>query len=134
MSYALKESPGRVEAEVAAESGEALLREAFRATLHAVYGSEEPAQIVAPRVVPIQGGGDDDAGVLSDLLPELLAFTGSTGGRLCSPRWMAFDDRRVTATFPVAEIAVTPRSLHLVRSVGKSGKVRLVFGDGPATT
>jgi len=92
---------------LAATSREEFVRDLVASLLEAAYGKPSAAAPAAGQVVPIQTAGADEAEILSHLAAETLRAVHETAGTLLAPRWIAFDEQRVTATLPVAEGAST---------------------------
>jgi hypothetical protein len=87
---------------LSAKSREEFVRDLVASLLEAAYGTPPEAGAGAGRVIPIQAAGADDAEILSQLAAGTLRAVRETPGRLLPPRWIALDEKRVTATLPVA--------------------------------
>ena len=90
---------------VTASSRHELFADALRATLSAAYGGVPPDGTSEGQFVPIQAVGEDDTTLLSELVKNCLDAIKTAPGTLHPPRWMAFDEKRVTANLPMT----TPR-------------------------
>jgi len=101
---------------LAAESREELVKDLITALLDASYGGTAP---VAPAssaecvFVPIQASGNDERELLTHLAADALRAVADTDGVLLPPRWLAFDEKRVTANLPVVPGSIRPRELPL---------------------
>ena len=96
---------------LAATSREEFVRDLVASLLEAAYGKPTAAAPAAGQVVPIQTAGADEAEILSHLAADTLRAVHETAGTLLAPRWIAFDEQRVTAILPIAEGASTGRRL-----------------------
>lgn len=122
MPYSLKETPGGFELDVAASGRESLVRESLHGVLEALYG-EGTVGSSSGQTIPIQAAGVALAQSLPELVAELLDLAPKTPGALGPPRWLAFDEGRLTATLPVLDApGRTARTLHLAMA--------RVAGDG----
>ena len=101
MPYELHTSPETIELSVSAPSREELFRAALAGVLEAAYGANPPEGTGVGRVVPVQASAGDDEALLVELLDDVLRAARDEKGTLQPPRWLAFDERRVTATLPV---------------------------------
>ncbi len=106
MAHELKESPEAIELSVTAPSREELFRSALSGLLEAAYGAPIPSGSYEGRVVPIQASGADDDALLAELAHDALRAVREEPGTVQPPRWLAFDERRATATLPLH----TPRA------------------------
>ena len=103
MSYSLKETPRGIELDIAASGREPLVRESLAAVLEALYGKPSASGTGSGQAIPIQAAGLTLAQSLPDLVTQLLDQAPRAGGVLGSPRWLSFDEGRVTATLPLLE-------------------------------
>ena len=116
MSYSLSRSSDPPSIALAAGSREELVRDLIAALLDASYGdpAPPPAGSAAESVfVPIQASGNDERELLTQLAADTLRAVAETDGVLLPPRWLAFDEKRVTANLPVVPGSVRPRELPL---------------------
>lgn len=133
MPYELKESPEAVQLSVSASSRDELFRAALTGVLEAAYGSALPEGTYEGRVVPVQAAGGDDDVLLADLVDDALRAIREEAGTLRPPRWLAFDERRVTANLPVEAPKLTSRSLEVASAEvvsddeGVSARVELLL-------
>jgi hypothetical protein len=102
MPYSLKETPGGIELDVAASGRESLVRESLHGVLEALYG-EGIVGSSSGQTIPIQAAGVALGQSLPELVAELLDLAPKTQRPLGPPRWLAFDEGRLTATLPVLD-------------------------------
>lgn len=101
---------------LSAGSREEFVRDLVASLLEAVYGKAPAAAPGVGQMVPIQSAGADEAEILSRLAADTLRAVHETPGTLLAPRWIAFDEQRVTATLPVAGSASSGRHLTARRA------------------
>jgi hypothetical protein len=65
------------------------------------------------QVVPVQAVGETDREILEQLVQGCLEAAHQTKGTLRSPRWLGFDEDRVTVTMPVTTPRTPPRDVVL---------------------
>ena len=111
MPHELKESPESIELSVSATTREGLFRDALAGVLEAAYGAPLPEGAYEGRVVPVQAAGDDERSLLAGLVDDALRAVREEPGTLHLPRWMAFDEKRVTANLPFHSPKGPSRSL-----------------------
>ena len=121
MPYELKESTEAIELTVSATSREELFRAALAGALEAAYGAQVPEGSSEGRVVPVQAAGDTDDVLLAGLVDDALRATSEEAGTLRPPRWLAFDEKRVTATLPLHSPKAPARSLLVARAEVSTG-------------
>jgi hypothetical protein len=131
MSYSLKETPGGIELDVAASGRESLIRESLNGALEALYGREAGAPAPSEEAMPLQAAGVTLAQSLPELLGELLDVAPRSGALLGAPRWLAFDEGRVTATLPVLG-AGSARRFRLISARVAADGARFVLSAAPA--
>lgn len=102
MSYTIETRPHGALITVAATSREEFVRDLLASLLEAAYGKNPGAAGASGQMVPIQAAGADDGALLEHLTASALRAIGETEGTLLAPRWLAFDESRVTATLPVS--------------------------------
>lgn len=124
MPHELKESPEAIELSVNAPSREELFRAALTGVLEAAYGSPLPDGTYEGRVVPVQAAGSDDDVLLADLVDDTLRAVRKEPGTLRPPRWLSFDEARVTANLPVHAPKAAARSLEAASAIVESGEGR----------
>lgn len=133
MSYVLKETPEGIEVEVTSDGRDALVRESLCAALDAVYGPNVPVGSEPGQMIPIQAAGKDLARALPELLRTLFDTVARSERALRPPRWLAFDEGRITATLPLSDVSLPGRLLHLERAiVDPAGRAQLVLAVRPA--
>ncbi len=120
MPYEIKSTPERIEATWSAPDRESFFREAIAAGLSALYGDAPTPTERRGDLVPIQAAGDSVGSTLSALVKDLVLAAHATSGTLCPPRWLSFDERRVTAALPVGLPPVEPREVE-VEAAGATG-------------
>ena len=103
MPYSLKETPGGMELDVTASGRDALVRESLAGVLEALYGKGSTGGTGSGQAIPLQAAGVTLAQSLPELVGELLEAAPKSPSPLGTPRWLAFDEGRVTATFPVLD-------------------------------
>lgn len=113
MTYEISESRGTIHVSILAASREELWRETIRAALDAAYVGGATTSEYDGQVFPIQAVGTDDGEVLTQLLHECFEAVRTAEGRLQPPKWMAFDERRVTANLPIVTPTTPARTLAL---------------------
>ncbi len=122
MPYELKEGPEAIELSVSAPTREELFRAALAGVLEASYGAAVPEGTYEGRVVPVQAAGGDDDVLLADLVDDTLRAVKEEPGTLRPPRWLAFDDRRVTANLPVDTPKASSRALEVASAEVVAGE------------
>ena len=116
MPHELTESPDAVLVTVIAPSREELFRAALTGVLEAAYGGPSPEGSHDGHVVPVQAAGGEDDALLADLVDDTLRAIREEAGTLRPPRWLAFDEKRVTANLPRHSPRVPGRPLELSRT------------------
>lgn len=116
MPHELKESPEAVLVSVVAPSREELFRAALTGVLEAAYGGPAPEGSNDGRVVPVQAAGGEDDALLADLVDDTLRAIREEAGTLRPPRWLALDEKRVTANLPRHSPRAPDRPLELSRA------------------
>jgi hypothetical protein len=128
MPYSLKETPGEIVLDVAASGREALVRESLKGVLEALYGQGPAGGDASGQAIPIQAAGFTLGQSLRDLVAELLARAPKSEGSLGPPRWLAFDEGRLTATLPVLDAPCrTARTLQLSAAQVAADSAHFVF-------
>ncbi len=111
MTYGISETPSTLTITLAAKTRDELYREAVKAALEAVYGGVPPAGESDGQTYPVQGAGLDDAGMLRTLFEECFVAARRADGTLHPPRWIAFDEGRVTANLALSTPKTAVRAL-----------------------
>lgn len=111
MTYGISETPSGLTITLAAKDRDELYREAVKAALEAVYGGAPPAGESDGATYPVQGAGLDDAAMLSTLFSECFVAARRASGTLHPPRWIAFDEGRVTANLAMSTPKAPVRDL-----------------------
>ena len=112
MPHELKEGPESIELSATAPGREELFRAVLEAVLEAAYRGK-PEGRGDGRFVPVQAAGMDDEDLLAGLAEDLLRAVREEPGTLLPPRWLAFDERRVTANLPLLAPKAEARALVL---------------------
>lgn len=113
MPHELKEGPDAIELSVTAPTREELFREALEGLLEAAYGASVPEGRYDGRVVPVQASVSTDDGLLAELAHDALRAVRDEPGTVRPPRWLAFDERRVTANLPLHAPRAAARELEV---------------------
>ncbi|HQN06794.1 MAG TPA: hypothetical protein PK569_04410 [Thermoanaerobaculia bacterium] len=121
MPHELKTSPDEMELLVTSPDREGLFRDALAGALEAVYGAPLPEGENQGQVVPVQASAGDDESLLVELVHDVLRAVRAVDGALRPPRWLAFDDRRVTANLPVHLPKVDVRLLQVSGAAVETG-------------
>ena len=129
MPYELVSNGDQMEATVGAADRDTLFRDAVAAGLEAIYAGVPAGEPVTGDLVPIQAAGSDLGKLLSTLLKNLVRAAGGASGALHPPRWLAFDNDRVTAALPSSGAAVPARDLEVTVLEARGGWPR---GEGTA--
>ncbi len=106
MTYGISETPSGLTITLAAKTRDELYRDAVKAALEAAYGGTPPAGESDGQTYPVQGAGLDDAAMLRTTFEECFEAARRAEGTLHPPRWLAFDEGRVTANLALS----TPRT------------------------
>ena len=101
MPHELQENVGAIDLTATAPDRAELFRAVLAGVLDAVYGASPAPGGYEGRVVPVQAAGDDDDVLLADLVDDTLRAAREERGTPGAPRWLSFDERRVTATLPL---------------------------------
>jgi hypothetical protein len=116
VTYGISEKGSSLTITLSAKTREELYRDAVRAALEAVYGGAPPAGDSDGSTYPVQGAGLDEAEMLRTLFAECFVAAARAGGTLHPPRWIAFDEGRVTANLglskPKAPVRALAPALH----------------------
>jgi hypothetical protein len=116
VSYDLNPASARLDISLAAANREELVRDIITALLVASYrgaAAAAPGAAADSLVVPIQASGRDEQELLTHLVADTLRAVSATDGVLGPPRWLAFDEKRVTANLPILPGSVRPRDVPL---------------------
>jgi len=127
--HELKESPEMIELSVSVPDREELFRASLAGVLEAAYGANREEGADEGRFVPVQAAGDSEDALLAGLVEDTLRAIRVEPGTLRPPRWLAFDERRVTANLPLLLPKAPSRALCLegvrVESSGDGHTARL---------
>lgn len=111
MTYGISETPSGLTIALAAKTRDELYRDAVKAALEAVYGGAPTAGESDGQTYPVQGAGRDDASMLRTLFEECFVAARRAEGTLHPPRWIAFDEGRVTANLALSTTKTPVRRL-----------------------
>ncbi len=111
MAYGISETASGLTITLAAKSRDELYRDAVNAALEAVYGGEPPAGASDGQTYPVQGAGLAEGDILRTFVTECFEAARRAPGTLHAPRWLAFDEGRVTANLALSTPKTTrPRA------------------------
>ena len=122
MPYELRTNPDEIELLVSSPDREGLFRDALTGVLEAVYGAPLPEGKNEGQVVPVQASAGDDDALLVELVHDVLRAAREEGGALRTPRWFAFDERRVTANLPIHLPKVDVRPIQVSGAAVETGE------------
>ena len=111
MTYGISETPSGLTITLAAKTRDELYGDAVKAALEAAYGCVPPAGESDGQTYPVQGAGLDDATMLGTLFEECFVAARRAEGTLHPPRWLSFDEGRVTANLAFSTPKTPVRSL-----------------------
>ncbi len=111
MAYGISETASGLTITLAAKSRDELYRDAVNAALEAVYGGEPPAGASDGQTYPVQGAGLAEGDILRTFVTECFEAARRAPGTLHAPRWLAFDEGRVTANLALSTPKTTARAL-----------------------
>ena len=116
MAYGISETPSGLTITLAAKTRDELYRDAVKAALLAAYGAEPPAGASDGQTYPVQGAGLAEGDILRTFVTECVEAARRAPGTLHAPKWLSFDEGRVTANLalstpktPVRELDPAPR-------------------------
>ena len=137
MAYQLTPVPDGLELAVTAGTREDLFRDTVQGTLEAVYGSPLPEGSYGGQVVPVQAAGSDVPAQVAEIVSDCLRAVDGASGTLHPPRWMAFDEGRVTAHLPLTSPRADARVVLLRHAVAEAASTppwafRFTFAVAPA--
>lgn len=102
MTYEISETASGLTITLAAKTRGELYRDAVEAALKAAYGGTPPAGISDGQTYPVQGAGLAEGDILRTFVAECLEAARRAPGTLHAPRWLAFDEGRVTANLALS--------------------------------
>lgn len=111
MSYGISEAPSGLTITLAAKTRDELYRDAARAALEAVYGGAPPAGTSDGQTYPVQGAGLAEGDILRTFFKECFEAARRAPGTLHAPKWIAFDEGRVTANLTLSTPKTPAREL-----------------------
>jgi len=111
VAYGISETPSGLTITLAAKSRDELYRDAVKAALEAIYGGEPPVGASDGQTYPVQGAGLEEGDILRTFVTECFEAASRAPGTLHSPRWLAFDEGRVTANLTLSKPKARSREL-----------------------
>jgi hypothetical protein len=111
VSYGISQTPSGLTITLAAKTRDELYRDAVTAALEAVYGGAPPAGTSDGQTYPVQGAGLAEGDILRTFFTECFEAARLAPGTLHAPRWLAFDEGRVTANLALSTPKTPARAL-----------------------
>lgn len=111
MAYGISETPSGLTITLAAKTREELYRDAAGAALEAAYRGAPPAGTSDGQTYPVQGAGLAEGDILRTFVTECFEAARRAPGTLHAPRWLAFDEGRVTANLALSTPKTPAREL-----------------------
>ena len=111
MPYGISETPSGLTITLAAKTRDELYRDAVEAALEAAYGGKPPAGASDGQTCPVQGAGLAEGEILRTFVTECFEAARRAPGTLHAPRWLAFDEGRVTANLALSTPKTPARAL-----------------------
>lgn len=112
MTYGISQTPSSLTITLAAATRDELYRDATKAALEAVYGGAPPEGASDGQTYPVQGAGSVEGDILRTFFTECLEAAHLAPGTLHAPRWLAFDEGRVTANLVLSTPKTPARALE----------------------
>jgi hypothetical protein len=112
VSYGISQKPSGLTITLAARTRDELYRDAASAALEAVYGGVPPEGTSDGQTYPVQGAGFTEGDILRTFLMECFEAARQAPGTLHAPRWLAFDEGRVTANLALSTPKTPARTLE----------------------
>jgi hypothetical protein len=111
VAFGISETGSGLTITLAAKTRDELYRDAVEAALEAAYGGEPPAGASDGQTCPVQGAGLAEGDILRTFVMECLEAVRRAPGTLHAPRWLAFDEGRVTANLALSMPKTPAREL-----------------------
>ncbi len=111
MAYGISETPSGLTITLAAKTRDELYRDAVDAALEAAYGGAPPAGASDGQTYPVQGAGLAEGEILRTFVTGCFEAARRAPGTLHAPRWLAFDEGRVTANLALSTPKTPAREL-----------------------
>jgi len=111
--YTLNDSPNGTVLTLTAATRDELVHALLGGLLEASYRNPSPSGAPEGQFVPIQASGNDTGELLTNLAADALRAIAETDGTLVPPRWLSFDEKRVTAHLPVVPAGASRRAFVL---------------------
>lgn len=112
MTYGLTDAPSGLTITLSAKTREELYKDAAKAALEAAYGPGVNEPATDGQTYPVQGAGRTEAEILRTFVAECLEAARRAEGTLLPPRWLSFDEGRVTANLVLAPKRTSVRDLE----------------------
>ena len=112
MTYGLTDAPSGLTITLSAKTREELYKDAAKAALLAAYGPDVNEPPAEGQFYPVQGAGRTEAEILRTFVAECLEAARRADGTLLPPRWLSFDEGRVTANLVLAPKKTAVRDLE----------------------
>jgi hypothetical protein len=131
VTYGISETSSELTITLAAKTRDELYRDAVGAALEAAYGGAPPAGASDGQTYPVQGAGLEEGDILRTFVAGCFEAARRAPGTLHAPRWLAFDEGRVTANLALS----TPKTPARAFGPALSGAVETegAFPDFRAT-
>jgi hypothetical protein len=111
VTYGISETPSGLTITLAAKTRSELYLDAARAALEAAYGGAPPSGASDGQTYPVQGAGLAEREILRTFVRECFEAARRAPGTLHAPRWLAFDEGRVTANLALSTPKTPAREL-----------------------
>jgi hypothetical protein len=111
VAYGISETQSGLTITFAAKTRDELYRDAVKAALEAAYGGTPPAGASDGQTCPVQGAGLAEGEILRTFVTECFEAARRAPGTLHAPRWLAFDEGRVTANLALSTPKTPAREL-----------------------
>jgi hypothetical protein len=112
VTYGISETPSALTITLAAKTRDELYRDAAKAAFEAVYGGVPPEGTSDGQTYPVQGAGFAEGDILRTFFTECFEAARRAPGTLHAPRWLAFDEGRVTANLALSTPKTPARALE----------------------
>lgn len=103
MSYDIKKNSEGFEVTIEALDRASLFKEAVCSYLELIYKPQPSVPDKEGRFFPVQVSGTTDKELLEDLLDAVGDAAASNEDAFLKPRWLSFDEGRVTVNLPLAK-------------------------------
>jgi hypothetical protein len=113
VSYGIRETATGVTLDLSAASREELVKDLLAGLLEAAYAHSAQAETSEGQFVPVQAVGATLEEMLKGLVKDTLDAVHEAHGTLHAPRWLAFDENRVTANLAMTEPRAAARGVQV---------------------